>query len=377
MNLTSSQIYQILNYLRIETFSDPDPSGWVKIRCIVNDAHVDNTPSAGINVQNGVVKCFKCGKSHISTILKEKYNLNTYKEFLNFINNNITSIYLEKKPEEIKPQKIKPKKKEFPFSGVITELDPSKYYYTRQRGFTKEFVEKFNIKRSLSNPYMDYMIIPIVDSKKGINLFEPRKLMQKEYLTKFFKIKNRISYEKMVNDFDYIVKQYGLSLDKYKSNVIAKKECPTIETFNNYICRYLLLPKVWYPGNTEINKTIFNIDNLDYNKTLYVCEGFASLPKLMKVFGNNVTCTFGSQITEDQINYLKKFKKIVIIPDDDEAGLHMVEILHKDIKDTIYVLPIEIEDTDENFEEELKNTEIIESNKYIVPKNFYAKLIGK
>lgn len=365
MNLNEGQVYQILKYLGVKLESTPNSDGWIKIRCIINDSHIDNNPSASVNINNGVVSCFRCGKSHLNKILKEKYGIVKFSDLKDFININITPIDVGVVPNKPKP---KPKQKEFAFNGVLTDLDPEKYHYTQTRGFTKEFVEKYNIKLSISNPYMDYIIIPIVDSKKGINLFEPRRLKYKEYLEKFFSSKGDISFEVLEKDWLDLKAHYGLELDAYKDNVISKKDMQ-ISRLNTYIVRYLLLPKVWYPGNTEINKTIFNIDNLDYNKTLYLCEGFASTPKIMKVFGENVSCTFGAKLTEEQIEYLDKFVEICIVPDDDEAGLAMVEFIHERIREPkVKILPMDIEDTDPNFEKVLKDTKPILSNKYILNK---------
>ena len=70
---------------------------------------------------------------------------------------------------------------------VHVPLEPEKYQYTRERGFTREWCEKFGVVHCLSGFYLDYMIIPIEDKEKGVQLFEARRLMEYEYLCKEFK----------------------------------------------------------------------------------------------------------------------------------------------------------------------------------------------
>lgn len=87
-------------------------------------------------------------------------------------------------------------------------------------------------------------------------------------------------------------------------------------------------PKVLYPKRSRRN-TLFDIDNLDRSKTLYVTEGITHLPKLFELGYRNITSTLGAIITPRQLGLLSEFKDIVIIPDKDEAGEKLVAQIDK------------------------------------------------
>lgn len=86
-------------------------------------------------------------------------------------------------------------------------------------------------------------------------------------------------------------------------------------------------PKVLYPKNCSVN-TLFDIDNLERDKTLYVVEGLMDLfvLKSCEIFQNS-TSIFGACLTKRQQELLSQFRDVVMIPDSDEAGQRPLEIL--------------------------------------------------
>ena len=76
-------------------------------------------------------------------------------------------------------------------------------------------------------------------------------------------------------------------------------------------------------------RSLFNIDNLDRNKPLVVCEGVMDIVRIWQSITKNVTCTFGSAIKAKQREVLKGFRDIIIFSDSDSGGLvsikHMME----------------------------------------------------
>lgn len=117
-------------------------------------------------------------------------------------------------------------------------------------------------------------------------------------------------------------------------------------------------PKVLYAKGTSTN-FLFDYDNLNRNAPLYVVEGIMHLPNLFELGYRNITATFGSRITKNQMKQLKEFKKIILIPDNDEAGLKMIEDLEEALDDrefNIVFLPTDVNDVGEATLDQLKES---------------------
>lgn len=373
MNLTDKEILTAIYLLGIDLEENqPSSNGWIQITCPSAD-HKDDNPSCGINLNNGVVHCFGCGLStNILKLYQYANNFETYKEALDDLNSKtpleIIEFLNQQKEQQKDYTKLEPVKiNKAEVQGILIDFNPEDFYYTKVRGFTKEFCKQFNIRRCISGYFSEYFIIPIQDTKKDLHVFEARKLQLKEYLEKFFNYK--VTEFKVLNDdFENIKSNYGLKLDKYGEVVVHNESILCEYSLKSLITKYILRKKVLYPNHCEINKTIFNIDNLNFNEPLYVTEGVGSIPKLMSTFGNNVTCVFGAETTCSQLIYLNKFKKIILIPDNDNAGKKMVETIWQELNiDTeINVLSILSDDSEDSYENELRTVEPIIANKWLV-----------
>jgi hypothetical protein len=133
---------------------------------------------------------------------------------------------------------------------------------------------------------------------------------------------------------------------------------------DNSMQYYLNDKKVKYEKGSRIKETIWNIDNLNMDTVLYLCEGIGSIAKLW-AYNKNSTCTFGAQISDYQIKYLQQFPLIRMIPDWDKAGFESVDKLRKYI-DNLQIIDIgEMEDTDDNFILKISDT-----NNIIIPKEY-------
>jgi DNA primase len=87
--------------------------------------------------------------------------------------------------------------------------------------------------------------------------------------------------------------------------------------------------KLLYPNGSRGHDTIFNYNNLDKNKPLYVVEGIKSALYLWSYLDKNITAIFSNRIKNKQKEILKNFNHIIIIPDHGVAG----ETLIKDFKE--------------------------------------------
>lgn len=314
---------------------------WIQCQC-PNPHHQDKNPSAGINTFTGIVNCFSCNYTkHLSHVIMDNMNCD-YNTAIKMLNIGVHDT--EKHPtinlQSEKKQQQKRKKRNVEKNFMTIDVDVSQYKYAKLRGFTKEFCKKFNIEIAPFGYYKDYMIIPIIGN--GINSYEARKVMEYEYLLKYFNISSG-NYSKLKEKF------YNIDLN---------------DIIKNDIYYYLNKPKTLYPKGVNINNTLWNYDNLNFNEELYVVEGLGSIPKIYENISTNVTCTFGSKISNTQIHLLRKFKKIIVIPDNDKGGMDMIRYLNLYVKN-VWVKKILSEDTDSNYEKDIKETTEIEVSRLL------------
>ena len=129
-------------------------------------------------------------------------------------------------------------------------------------------------------------------------------------------------------------------------------------------------PKVLYSKNTSVN-TLLNIDNLKYNELLYVVEGSMDLNIIYQYISRNCTTVFGIAVTKRQAYLLSKFKKIIVIPDNDDGGERFISILDELLDKEFYISKLkESEDPGKSSILELQEAIInkIESKDYFLSK---------
>ncbi len=358
MDLTYSEIIEALNKLNIIYDDAPNSRGYLGLLCpFHNDTIMKN---AGVDLETGVIHCFACHNSgHVVSLIKEKYDLD-YDGAMEFITgrkkeklDDVSANYNLKNKKK-NNYKSKDKLKDKKHNNSLTEriFNPDEYEYTRIRGYTKDFCKEFNIKHCYSGWYADYFIIPIKDKHKNIDTFEARKLCMAEIL-------HSSDIDEL--DLNMLIDKKQLCIKDFK--VYSKLDKSFI---NNSILLYLLKPKVLYPSGSNVGKTLFNIDNLDFNEDLWIGEGLGTVPKVYNNITKNVTSTFGSEVTAEQIEYLNKFKqRKILIPDNDEASLSEFCALMMEV-DNLWVFDVETDDKKSSFVEDLKNANIIEASRYVI-----------
>lgn len=356
MKLTSNQILKAVNLLNIPTNNEIN-GNWLGILCPLH--HDKNFGNASVNLESGRTFCFSCKQgASVVDLLKSHFNIG-FKEALELIDaHSINEInYI--------PQAKTKEKHQTNIDHDFTEItfDPNNYYYTRLRGFTKEFCKEFNITRCLSGIYDGYMIIPCQDSKKGIFEFEARKLFEYEFLNMLFNTVET-DIKKLKLKFNKYVKANKIELKKY----ILFKDGKVI--YDDKL-KYLLTQKVRYAKNSQLYRTIWNIDNLNLDEELYLVEGIGSIPKIWTHISKNCSCTYGSNIDKEQIEILKKFKKIIVIPDFDLAGYEMIKTLHIELNNFI-VKNILVDDTEKDYVKRIMYSRDMQSSNYL--SKYYIKV---
>jgi DNA primase len=83
-------------------------------------------------------------------------------------------------------------------------------------------------------------------------------------------------------------------------------------------------PKCLYPKGCKTN-ICFNQDNLNRNDLLIVCEGVMDIHKIWAEITKNVTCTFGVALTEEQKEFLRTCRDIILFIDSDKAGFQSAD----------------------------------------------------
>ena len=282
---------QAIRYMNLRVKGEIYPStDEVMVRCPIHGGiNGDKNPSCGINLKNGVYNCFACG-SHgsIESMFYKVTGENLYKAlgikndpFSNFARNQLyENISFES--EEIEDLKVQ----------IQFDIDSTVPAYE------SELARKYLIKRGISE---------------------------------------EVSYEANMRYSDDIMingKQFGkrLLIPIYeKHNLISIEGRRILD--NDEI-------KVLYPKNSTVN-TLYDLDNLDFEKPIYCVEGLMDLAVLR---GNenfkNSTSMFGACITYRQKLLIQKFKKFIIIPDLDEPGLRVLEALKSIQNGNIFYLKL-------------------------------------
>lgn len=249
--------------------------------------HTDKTPSLSINFDMGIYNCFSCGKG-----------------------GSIESLYYDLTGRSARKELGLGKKDDFSAFG---------------RGFSYQDYDNENLEAK--NVHID---IVWEDMESAWNNKTAREYLEKRGISKEVCTKLLMQYtpKSWINNTLF---QNRLIIPIYENNKLIAVEGRKLGSNTTE-------PKVLYCKGGSVN-TLFDIDHLDKNETLYVVEGLMDLAVLrMDSHFKNSSCIFGANITKRQLNLLEQFKKVVYIPDSDSAGDKTVEKLRESCLDNIYIL---------------------------------------
>lgn len=368
-NLSRLQVFQALDSIGIQHEINVNKKGWVRVRCPYH-YHTKKYGPAFINVNTGSFNCYSCGEpSSLLKLIVENKSI-TYKEAKEYLGIVEHDYVIERKeePPPLQEEPINNKAKDKRYDPVKKTVDfnPEEWHYCQQRGIDKEWIEKNNVQLCEGGKFHDYMITPIIDEEQEIFEYEARKIKEYEYLVAFYgydtydNLKKRfeLEYEKN-SEIDYQLK-YNKEKRKW---LVVWKENNKIYYLDDYRLVYLLRPKTYY-NSTDIRKILYRWNNLDLSKPVFLEEGLGADSKNRKVFGENVTCSFGSNLSLEQIALLQKIDILIVIPDGDKASIKMIERLEKYIKNLFVVNKI-LDDREDGYIMECKEAKIIESERWL------------
>ncbi len=355
------------------SLEDLKNSGELSLLC---PFHADkNIGSFSLNINTFEFNCFSChtsGKSALSFI--SQYLNISYKGAIKWLNDQTKSesLFISDKNYINSTLKLKEELKEIeqknPLDYYPTQLESFKVnniYYCKSHHISQIFVDFFNCNLSTEGYYKDYMIIPIYYNNKLFS-FEARKLYEYEKLCEYYNLK----FLNNVRQYKYLKEQFKKENFKLlKNNVLYKNGEKYFESDKEkyFLILYLIKPKVLYPKNSLEKTILFNIDNLNRNKPPYVMESLSSLSNVWTNLSDNSTATFGSKLSEQSLKLLSEFKELILIPDNDLAGLEMVKLIQENVSIPINILEVP-SDAGEASIKDLKK-ELISIHRYIWRKN--------
>ncbi len=297
-NYTREQVLQLLDMIPLQKRQDKGNN--VVVCCLYHD---DNNPSMSIDINNnGIFKCWSCGaKGNIVTLC------------MDFLGDH--------------PNKI---------LGLDEDKDFSKKGSSKHYDFTFRKTLQSNREEALFKEMnrlkQKEVTIKIQGNLYNINLLKPATLPVELILY----LEKRRIYQEFINKFQL-------------------KWCKVIEVNKKFYINRLIIPivennklislegrdytekqdkKIIYGKETTVN-TLFNIDNLDFNKPIIMTEGIMELPTLDMLGYSNYTCLFGATITNRQKDIIKnKIKKLVYIPNNPKleneiASREVMKTLHE------------------------------------------------
>lgn len=352
---SGKQIVEILDSLSIGHTNKPNTKGWINLYCPYHSAK--KITNAMINVYHGGFMCFSCKTTGDIIDIVEKIKGFSFKETLEFLNINDQQYYKDLVSDA--NQKTERMESTYnPKMGELSNFDPLEWKYTRERGITKEWLEWSGSKLNTGGKYNDYLIIPIIDQERNIYEYEARKLKEYEYLISYYgfdeesKLKDQWEEEKKKN-------RYEIEYDNQKKTWY----CESIKgPVYDYRVVYLTRGKALY-RNARILDTIFRREFLRKDLPLYIEEGLGADSKNRQLFPN-LTCTFGSNLSDSQLQIFKEFKEIIVIPDNDRASSKMISRLtnnHTNVK----VLDKQLNDKQSGYIEELKKAPVIDAYRWL------------
>lgn len=258
--------------------------------------HTDKTPSCGVDLDKSVWHCFSCGQGGKLRSLFRDINGHSINKEL--------GIPWEKQSEEIFVN---------PFQSVIEE----------------------DVKKQPDvHIALDGTFIPVVNSPDACKYLANRCIpisiaesmrMQFASAAKSFDIENPTDEKEWV----YFTKRLVIPIyEKGKLMSCEGRDIYGQEYFNNQLKRNGKDPsqyhykKCIYPHGSSTS-TLYDLDKLDRNKTLYFLEGIMDLAVLRTdphFTNRNSTAVFGASISRRQYALLSEFKNTIDIIDADLAG---------------------------------------------------------
>lgn len=276
--------------------------------------HNEKTPSFIVSPSKGIYKCFGCGKAGNSVGFIMEHEQLSYPEALKFLAKKYS---IEIKEEEYTPEQVEQKNHRESmlvlsafaqkyFSNILFNDPEGKaigYSYFKERGFTKETIEKFQLgyspeKRTAFTEYAQ---------KNGYKL---------EFLTstgltidknnyQFDRFAGRVMFP--IHGLSGVPIAFGGRILKTDKKMAKYLNSPESEIYHKSNVLYGI-----YQAKREIVK----------QGKCFMVEGYTDVISLHQAGIENVVASSGTSLTENQIRLVKRFSdNLTILYDGDAAGI--------------------------------------------------------
>ncbi len=323
--------------------------------------HNEKTPSFIVSPAKGIYKCFGCGQAGNPVSFIMEHEQVSYPEALKYLARKygITVVETQQTEEQIE------QKNERDSMLIVTDY-ARKYFsntlhnhqegkaiglsYFKERGFTKETIEKFQLGYAL----------------------EQRDAFTQEALKKGYKLKYLIetglTIDKNNYRFDRFAGRVMFPIHSLAGNTIAFGG--RILKKNEKTAKYLNSPEsdIYHKSNVLYGLYFAKKSIVKYDKC-YMVEGYTDVISMHQTGIENVVASSGTSLTENQISLVKRFtNNLTILYDGDAAGIKasfrgIDMILEQEMNVKVVLFP-EGEDPD-SFSHKISKTEFkdyIESN---------------
>lgn len=276
--------------------------------------HNEKGPSFTVSPAKGIYKCFGCGKSGAPVNFIMEHEGLTYPEALRFLAKKYTIKIeeVEQTADQIKEQNSKESMlllsayAQQQFIKNLWEEEEGKRIglsYFKERGFSKQTIEKFQLGYSL-------------ESRKAFS----DKALSDGYLMEFL-VKTGLTIENEGRYFDRFSGRVIFPIHNISGRPIAFGG--RILTNDKKLAKYLNSPEseIYHKSNVlyglfQAKKTIVEKNNC------YLVEGYTDVVSLSQAGVENVVASAGTSLTVEQIRLIRRFTpNVTIMYDGDNAGI--------------------------------------------------------
>jgi len=276
--------------------------------------HNEKTPSFNVSPSRNIYKCFGCGKGGTSVNFIMEHEHVTYPDALRYLAKKY-NIEIEEEKQTPEQTILRDEKESMlllngfaqkSFSENLFNSEEGKaigYTYFKERGFTRETIEKFQLGYSLDqwdgfthhalkNEYKEEFLL-----KTGLTIKNDRGL--------FDRFKGRVMFP--IHNLSGRVIAFGGRIIKKDEKAAKYINSPESEVYHKSNVLY---------GIFFAKKPIVEKDNC------YLTEGYTDVISLHQAGIENVVASSGTSLTVEQIRLIGRYtKNITVLYDADPAGI--------------------------------------------------------
>jgi DNA primase len=275
--------------------------------------HNEKTPSFSVSASKGIYKCFGCGKGgNVVTFIQDHEKL-TYPEAIRWLADfyKIELEETERTPEQKQQQQVEESLRilnEYAASFFERALQSEEglavgMSYFKQRGFSKQTIEKFRLGWGPENG--DAFYTEAVAKGHSVELMEKAGLVRQRNGSYFDMYRGRVIFP--IQSMTGRVLGFGARI--LKSNDRAPKYINSPEN------ELYIKSRVLY-GMYQSRQAIGKLDEC------FLVEGYTDVISLHQGGVENVVASSGTSLTEDQLRLIGQLtKNLTILYDGDPAGI--------------------------------------------------------